>query len=193
MSGRVEGRGQIGLTGQRQGIGSLVMPDGLTYVGDWADGQINGNGKLTQSKNRQAMLPVIEHFLSQPFMTPAIGDALTSHPEVDMISFTGSEPVGVQIQQDAAPTVKRVGLELGGKDPAYVREDADLAHAVELIRRHDALADTRERARHFAQRACDALSIFSPLIWMLYCDALRRRLSRICTSGSRKPRLSDRV
>ena len=39
-------------------------------------------------------------------------------------------------------------------------EDDDLAHAVELIRRHDAIAATRERARHFAQRACDALSIF---------------------------------
>ena len=39
-------------------------------------------------------------------------------------------------------------------------EDADLVYAVELIRRHDAIAATRERARHFAQRACDALSIF---------------------------------
>lgn len=39
-------------------------------------------------------------------------------------------------------------------------EDEDLAHAVELIHRHDAIAATRERARHFAQRACDALSIF---------------------------------
>ena len=39
-------------------------------------------------------------------------------------------------------------------------DDEDLAHAVELIRRHDAVAATRERARHFAQRACDALSIF---------------------------------
>jgi octaprenyl-diphosphate synthase len=39
-------------------------------------------------------------------------------------------------------------------------EDEDLAHAVDLIRRHDAIAATRERARHFAQRACDALSIF---------------------------------
>ena len=39
-------------------------------------------------------------------------------------------------------------------------EDDDLAHAVELIRKHDAIAATRERARHFAQRACDALSIF---------------------------------
>jgi octaprenyl-diphosphate synthase len=39
-------------------------------------------------------------------------------------------------------------------------EDEDFAHAVELIRRHDAIAATRERARHFAQRACDALAIF---------------------------------
>jgi octaprenyl-diphosphate synthase len=39
-------------------------------------------------------------------------------------------------------------------------DDEDLAHAVELIRKHDAVAATRERARHFAQRACDALSIF---------------------------------
>jgi octaprenyl-diphosphate synthase len=39
-------------------------------------------------------------------------------------------------------------------------EDEDFAHAVELIRRHDAIAATRGRARHFAQRACDALAIF---------------------------------
>jgi octaprenyl-diphosphate synthase len=39
-------------------------------------------------------------------------------------------------------------------------EDDDFAHAVDLIRRHDAVAATRERARHFAQRACDALAIF---------------------------------
>ncbi|MCX7864584.1 MAG: aldehyde dehydrogenase family protein, partial [Novosphingobium sp.] len=41
-----------------------------------------------------------------------IGSALTRHPDVDMISFTGSEAVGIQIQKDAADTVKRVGLEL---------------------------------------------------------------------------------
>ena len=42
----------------------------------------------------------------------------------------------------------------------FATEDADLAHAIELINRHNCVADTRERARHFAQRACDALSIF---------------------------------
>ena len=44
----------------------------------------------------------------------------------------------------------------------FANSDEDLTRAVALIRRHDALADTRERARHFAQRACDALSIFPP-------------------------------
>ena len=56
-----------------------------------------------------------------------IGAALSKHPDVDMISFTGSEPVGVQISKDAADTVKRVGLELGGKSAWIILDDADLA------------------------------------------------------------------
>ena len=55
-----------------------------------------------------------------------IGTALSTHPDVDMVSFTGSEPVGVQISRDAAQTVKRVGLELGGKSPFIVLDDDDL-------------------------------------------------------------------
>ena len=56
-----------------------------------------------------------------------IGSALSKHEDVDMISFTGSEPVGVQIQKDAAETVKRVGLELGGKSAWIVLDDASMA------------------------------------------------------------------
>ncbi|HEX8059049.1 MAG TPA: aldehyde dehydrogenase family protein [Novosphingobium sp.] len=59
-----------------------------------------------------------------------IGNALSTHQDVDMISFTGSEPVGVQIQKDAADTVKRVGLELGGKSAWIVLDDADMANNV---------------------------------------------------------------
>jgi len=59
-----------------------------------------------------------------------LGTALTRHEDVDMISFTGSEPVGVQIQKDAAETVKRVGLELGGKSAFIVLDDASLAENV---------------------------------------------------------------
>ncbi len=56
-----------------------------------------------------------------------IGTALSKHHDVDMISFTGSEPVGVQISKDAADTVKRVGLELGGKSAWIVLDDGAMA------------------------------------------------------------------
>jgi aldehyde dehydrogenase (NAD+) len=59
-----------------------------------------------------------------------LGTALSTHEDVDMISFTGSEGVGVQITKDAAPTVKRVGLELGGKSPYIVLDDASLGQNV---------------------------------------------------------------
>lgn len=58
-----------------------------------------------------------------------IGAALSQHPDVDMIAFTGSTPVGVQVQKDAAETVKRVTLELGGKSPYIILPDADFATA----------------------------------------------------------------
>jgi aldehyde dehydrogenase (NAD+) len=56
-----------------------------------------------------------------------VGTALSTHEDVDMISFTGSEPVGVQISKDAADTVKRVGLELGGKSAWVILDDEDMA------------------------------------------------------------------
>lgn len=59
-----------------------------------------------------------------------IGDALTSHLEVDMISFTGSTRAGVQIAKTAADTVKRVAQELGGKSANIVFADSDLEAAV---------------------------------------------------------------
>jgi aldehyde dehydrogenase (NAD+) len=60
----------------------------------------------------------------------AIGDALTSHAEVDMISFTGSTRAGVHIAKNAADTVKRVAQELGGKSANIVFADSDLEAAV---------------------------------------------------------------
>ena len=60
----------------------------------------------------------------------SVGDALTSHPEVDMISFTGSTRAGVQIAKNAADTVKRVAQELGGKSANIVFADSDLEAAV---------------------------------------------------------------
>ncbi|RIJ18262.1 aldehyde dehydrogenase family protein [Henriciella mobilis] len=61
---------------------------------------------------------------------PGVGAYLSQHPGVDMMSFTGSTRAGVLVQQAAAPTVKRVALELGGKSPNIVLPDADLNQAV---------------------------------------------------------------
>lgn len=66
----------------------------------------------------------------------AIGDALTSHAEVDMVSFTGSTRAGIQVAKSAADTVKRVSQELGGKSANIVFADADLEAAVERGVRH---------------------------------------------------------
>jgi aldehyde dehydrogenase (NAD+) len=59
-----------------------------------------------------------------------VGAAIASHPGVDMISFTGSTRAGVAVATAAAPTVKRVTQELGGKSANIILEDADLAKAV---------------------------------------------------------------
>jgi aldehyde dehydrogenase (NAD+) len=61
---------------------------------------------------------------------PSVGAAISSHPGVDMVSFTGSTRAGVQVACDAAPTVKRVHQELGGKSANIILPDADLADAV---------------------------------------------------------------
>jgi acyl-CoA reductase-like NAD-dependent aldehyde dehydrogenase len=58
---------------------------------------------------------------------------LIRSPEVDFLAFTGSVAVGRELQQIAAERFIGVGLELGGKDPAYVRADADLEYAIENI------------------------------------------------------------
>ncbi|MEA2626602.1 MAG: aldehyde dehydrogenase [Candidatus Binatota bacterium] len=61
---------------------------------------------------------------------PTVGSAISSHPDVDMVSFTGSTRAGIQVAKNAADTVKRVTQELGGKSANIVLEDADLAKAV---------------------------------------------------------------
>jgi acyl-CoA reductase-like NAD-dependent aldehyde dehydrogenase len=60
---------------------------------------------------------------------PQVGTALSSDPRVDMVSFTGSETVGISIMGQAAATLKRVHLELGGKSAMIVRADADVQAA----------------------------------------------------------------
>jgi aldehyde dehydrogenase (NAD+) len=61
---------------------------------------------------------------------PVVGEALASHPLVDMVSFTGSTRAGRRVMELASNSVKRVALELGGKSPNVILEDADLSLAV---------------------------------------------------------------
>ena len=61
---------------------------------------------------------------------PEVGAAMSEHPDIDMISFTGSTRAGVDVAKRAAPTVKRVSQELGGKSPNVILEGADLTKAV---------------------------------------------------------------
>lgn len=61
---------------------------------------------------------------------PGVGVALASHPDIDMVSFTGSTRAGVEVAVNAAATVKRVTQELGGKSPNIVLDDAGFADAV---------------------------------------------------------------
>ena len=60
----------------------------------------------------------------------SVGAAIASHPEVDMVSFTGSTRAGIEVARNAAATVKRVHQELGGKSPNLILPDADLKRAI---------------------------------------------------------------
>ena len=61
---------------------------------------------------------------------PVVGGTLSAHPDVDMMSFTGSTRAGVEVAKNAAPTVKRVAQELGGKSANIILDDADFGKAI---------------------------------------------------------------
>src|SRR6202000_2206076 len=61
---------------------------------------------------------------------PGVGEATAAHPDVDMVSFTGSTRAGKRVSELAAQTVKRVALELGGKSASVILDDADRPAAV---------------------------------------------------------------
>ena len=61
---------------------------------------------------------------------PTVGAALSSHPDIDMVSFTGSTRAGIEVAKNAAPTVKRVAQELGGKSANIILDDADFTDAI---------------------------------------------------------------
>ena len=61
---------------------------------------------------------------------PTVGAAIAAHPDIDMVSFTGSTRAGIEVARAGAPTVKRVAQELGGKSANIILDDADLKKAV---------------------------------------------------------------
>ncbi len=65
-------------------------------------------------------------------MGPVVGEAIAAHPDVDMVSFTGSTAAGKRVMAVGAETVKKVALELGGKSAFVILEDADLGKAVKI-------------------------------------------------------------
>ena len=90
------------------------------------------------------MLAEIVHAAGLPagvfnFLTgygPVAGEAMARHPDVDMVSFTGSTAAGRRVAEIAAQTVKRVSLELGGKSASIVLDDADYEEAVRASLNH---------------------------------------------------------
>jgi acyl-CoA reductase-like NAD-dependent aldehyde dehydrogenase len=101
-----------------------------------------------------------------------IGDALVSHPGVAAISFTGSSGVGRRIAEKCVQTGKKVQLEMGGKNPQVILDDADLIQAVEL---------SVQSAFYSTGQRCTASSrlIVTDRIYPKFIAAMQERISRI--------------
>jgi aldehyde dehydrogenase (NAD+) len=102
------------------------------------------------------------------------GAALVSHPLVSKISFTGSTPVGLRVGQEAAKGCKRVSLELGGKNPVIVCEDADLDQAVEAV--HNGLFWNEGEACASGSRIFVHDSIYDEFVRRSVARAQKRRV-----------------
>ncbi|MEP7048286.1 MAG: aldehyde dehydrogenase family protein [Ilumatobacteraceae bacterium] len=83
---------------------------------------------------------------------PVVGEAIAAHPDVDMVSFTGSNRAGRRVSQLAAETVKKVALELGGKSPNILLDDLDVAGL------RAAVTDGVGKAFANSGQSCDALT-----------------------------------
>ena len=106
---------------------------------------------------------------------PTVGAALSGHPGVDMMSFTGSTRAGTQVAINAAPTVKRVTQELGGKSPNIILNDADLEEAV-----------TRGVIDMFSNtgQSCNAPSrMFVPAEHLAEAEEIARRVTQAVVVG----------
>lgn len=102
----------------------------------------------------------------------AVGEAMVNHPDIAAISFTGSVGVGRSIAEKAVAQGKKVQLEMGGKNPQVILDDADLAQAVEL---------STQSAFYSTGQRCTASSrlIVTEQIYPAFLKAMQERLARI--------------
>jgi betaine-aldehyde dehydrogenase len=97
---------------------------------------------------------------------PVVGEALAAHPDIDMVSFTGSTGAGRRVAELASSTVKKVALELGGKSPFVLLDDADFAAAV---------PEGVDAAYENSGQTCDALTrMLVPRARLAEVEALAR-------------------
>lgn len=101
-----------------------------------------------------------------------IGDPLVAHPGIDAVSFTGSQSVGARIAKICGEKMRKVQLEMGGKNPQVVLDDADLSVAVEL---------SAQSAFYSTGQRCTAASrlIVTEGIYPKFVEALKERMARI--------------
>jgi len=108
---------------------------------------------------------------------PTVGAAIAAHPDIEMISFTGSTRAGISVSKAAASNVKRVALELGGKSPNIILPNADFEKAVttsvkQLMRNSGQSCDAPSRlfvpkeknedAKNIAKQAANSISVQNP-------------------------------
>jgi aldehyde dehydrogenase (NAD+) len=139
---------------------------------------------------------------------PDVGQVMAGHPDVDMVSFTGSTRAGIIVAKTAADTVKRVAQELGGKSPNIVLPDADFARAVrkgvnacfgnsgqscDAPTRMLVPADRHDEALAVAKEAADAHNVgdprstdtrLGPVVSQLQYDKIQRLIESGISEGA---------
>ncbi|MGV0838213.1 aldehyde dehydrogenase family protein [Mycolicibacterium thermoresistibile] len=138
---------------------------------------------------------------------PGVGVALSSHPDVDLVSFTGSTRAGVDVARNAAPTVKRVTQELGGKSANIVLDDDDFAKSVAAgvttmmlnsgqscnapsrmlvpnSRMDEAIAVARETAGQVAVGDPDNKTAIGPVVSRVQFDKIQRLIQQGADEGA---------
>ena len=106
---------------------------------------------------------------------PVVGEAIAAHPDVDMVSFTGSTRAGRRVSELASQTVKRVTLELGGKSANIILDDADFEKAV---------ADGVGKCYLNSGQTCSALTrMLVPRDRLAEAEAIAARTAETFTTG----------